>query len=118
MAEGKGEALDKLRGLADWLSMTDDELRANKPGPGAQAYPALVAWLVPNGTRADVILDFLANLDVWVRTAARSPQRCARPIGRATTRSRSSTSSPARLWTSSSAHWRYWTKVSLRATRP
>jgi hypothetical protein len=65
MAEGEGQALDKLRGLADWLSMADDELRAHKPHPGAQAYPALVAWLVLNGTRADVILDFLANLDVW-----------------------------------------------------
>ncbi|MGH8571632.1 MAG: transcriptional regulator, partial [Gammaproteobacteria bacterium] len=39
MAESEGLALDKLRGLADWLSLTDDDLRAHEPHPGAQAYP-------------------------------------------------------------------------------
>jgi thiaminase len=65
MAEGEGVALDKLRGLADWLAMTDDELRAHEPHPGAQAYPAFVAWLALNGSRADVVLAFLANLAAW-----------------------------------------------------
>jgi thiaminase len=65
MAEGEGTALDKLRGLADWLGMTDDELRAHEPHPGAQAYPAFVAWLALNGSRADVVLAFLANLAAW-----------------------------------------------------
>jgi thiaminase len=65
MAEGEGVALDKLRGLCDWLGMTDDELRAHEPHPGAQAYPAFVAWLALNGSRADVVLAFLANLAVW-----------------------------------------------------
>jgi thiaminase len=65
MAEGEGVALDKLRGLADWLGLTDDELRAHEPHPGAQAYPAFVAWLALNGSRADVVLAFLANLAAW-----------------------------------------------------
>jgi hypothetical protein len=65
MAEGEGVALDKLRGLADWLGMTDEELRAHEPHPGAQAYPAFVAWLALNGSRADVALAFLANLAAW-----------------------------------------------------
>jgi thiaminase len=65
MAEGEGVALDKLRGLADWLGMTDDELLAHEPHPGAQAYPAFVAWLALNGSRADVVLAFLANLAAW-----------------------------------------------------
>ena len=65
MAEGEGVALDKLRGLADWLGMTDDELRAHEPHPGAQAYPAFVAWLALNGSRADVVLAFLANVAAW-----------------------------------------------------
>src|SRR5436190_6794472 len=65
MAEGEGVALGKLRGLADWLGMTDDELRAHEPHPGAQAYPAFVAWLALNGSRADVVLAFLANLAAW-----------------------------------------------------
>jgi len=45
--------------------MTDDELRAHEPHPGAQAYPAFVAWLALNGSRADVVLAFLANLAAW-----------------------------------------------------
>jgi thiaminase len=65
MAQSEGRALDRLRGLADWLSLTDDDLRAYEPHPGAQAYPAFVAWLALNGSRADVVLAFLANLAAW-----------------------------------------------------
>jgi thiaminase len=65
MAEGEGVALDKLRGLVDWLGLTEDELRAYEPHPRAQAYPAFVAWLALNGSRADVALAFLANLAAW-----------------------------------------------------
>lgn len=65
MAEGEGVALDKLRGLADWLGLTDAELRAHEPHPGAQAYAAFVAWLALNGSRTDVVLAFLANLAAW-----------------------------------------------------
>ena len=65
MAASEGLALDKLRGLAGWLSLTDDDLRAYEPHPGAQAYPAFVAWLALNGSRADVVLAFLANLAAW-----------------------------------------------------
>jgi thiaminase len=65
MAEGEGLALDKLRGLAGWLELTDAELRAYEPHPGAQAYPSFVAWLALNGSRADVVLAFLANLAAW-----------------------------------------------------
>jgi hypothetical protein len=72
MAEGEGVALDKLRSLADWLGMTDDELRAHEPHPGAHAYPAFVAWLALNGSRADVVLAFLANLAVWGENCAKA----------------------------------------------
>jgi len=65
MAESEGLALVKLRGLAAWLSLTDDALGAYEPRPGAQAYPAFVAWLALNGSRADVVLAFLANLAAW-----------------------------------------------------
>ncbi|MGH3932078.1 MAG: transcriptional regulator [Pseudonocardiaceae bacterium] len=65
MAGSEGLALDKLRGLADWLGLTDDDLRAYEPHPGAQAYPSFVAWLALNGSRADVVLAFLANLAAW-----------------------------------------------------
>jgi thiaminase len=65
MAEGEGVALDKLRGLVAWVGLTEDELRAYEPHPGAQAYPAFVAWLALNGSRADVALAFVANLAAW-----------------------------------------------------
>ncbi len=65
LAQSEGLALDKLRGLADWLGLTDDDLRAHEPHPGAQAYPAFVAWLALNGARAEVVLAFLANLAAW-----------------------------------------------------
>ena len=60
MAEGKGVAPGKLRGLCAWLGMTDDKLRAYEPHPGAHAYAAFLAWLALNGSRADVVLAFLA----------------------------------------------------------
>lgn len=65
MAESEGVALDKLRGLAGWLGLTEDALRAHEPHSGAQAYPSYVAWLALNGSRAEVVLAFLANLAAW-----------------------------------------------------
>lgn len=65
MAHSEGLALGKFWALADWLGLTDDDLRAYEPHPGAQAYPAFVAWLALNGSRAEVVLAFLANLAAW-----------------------------------------------------
>jgi thiaminase len=70
MAEGEGVALDLLRGLTGWLGVTDEQLQAYEPRPGAQAYPAFVAWLALNGSRADVVLAFLANLAAWGENCA------------------------------------------------
>lgn len=71
MAEGEGVALDLLGGLAGWLGMTSDDLAAHEPDPGAQAYPSFVAWLALNGSRADVVLAFVANLAAWGENCAR-----------------------------------------------
>lgn len=65
MAQSEGLALDALRGLAGWLGVTEDDLQAYEPRPGAQAYPSYVAWLAVNGSRADVVLAFVANLAAW-----------------------------------------------------
>jgi thiaminase len=65
MAQSEGLALEALGGLARWLGLTEEELRAYEPRPGAQAYPAFVAWLALNGSRADVVLAFVANLAAW-----------------------------------------------------
>jgi thiaminase len=70
MAAGEGAALDLLAGLTGWLGMTDEQLRDYEPYPGAQAYPAFVSWLALNGSRADVVLAFLANLAAWGENCA------------------------------------------------
>src|ERR687898_212624 len=70
-AQGAGEALGRLLGLAAWLGLADEELRAHDPRPGAQAYPAFVAWLALNGSRSDVVLAFLANLATWGENCGR-----------------------------------------------
>jgi thiaminase len=105
LADGEGVALRRLQGLSEWLGMTDAEVAGYEPDPGTQAYPAFVAWLALNGSRADVVLAFLANLAVWGGTALRSPPRCAMPTAPMTGRWRSSTSSPIRRRTLSHARW-------------
>lgn len=70
MAQGEGAALGLLRGLTGWLGVTDEQLRDYEPLPAAQAYPAFVAWLALNGSRADVVLAFVANLAAWGENCA------------------------------------------------
>ncbi|MGH3520617.1 MAG: transcriptional regulator [Haloechinothrix sp.] len=65
MAEGEGIALEHLHEFAGWLGQTEADLRDYEPQPGAQTYPAFVAWLALNGSQSDVALAFLANLEAW-----------------------------------------------------
>ncbi|WAL68985.1 transcriptional regulator [Amycolatopsis cynarae] len=65
LAEGEGIALGRLGTLAAWLGLGEEDLRAHEPHPGAQAYPAYVAWLALNGSRSAVALAFVANLAAW-----------------------------------------------------
>lgn len=71
LAEGEGQALERLLLLAEELGLDEDRLRTYEPLPAAQAYPAYVAWLALNGSRADVALAFLANLAAWGDNCAR-----------------------------------------------
>jgi hypothetical protein len=72
MAEGEGEALRRLSRLAAALGMGADDLRGHEPAAGAQAYPAYVCSLALAGSRADVALAFLVNLDAWGANCARA----------------------------------------------
>ncbi|MGH2946040.1 MAG: transcriptional regulator [Solirubrobacteraceae bacterium] len=65
LAEGEGRALELLRAFAAAVGTDEEALRAHEPAPGAQAYPAFVAWLALNGSRSDVSLALLANLAAW-----------------------------------------------------
>jgi hypothetical protein len=70
-AAGEGEALARLIRFAAALGIGEDEMGAYEPRPGCQAYPAFVAWLALNGSRLDVALAFLVNLDAWGANCAR-----------------------------------------------
>lgn len=65
LAEGEGRALELLRAFAAAVGVDEAGLRAHEPAPGAQAYPAFVAWLSLNGSRSDMSLALLANLAAW-----------------------------------------------------
>ncbi len=71
LAEGEGRALSLLPPLAAALGAGEAELAAHQLAPGAQAYPAYLAWLALNGARADVSLALLANLLAWGENCAR-----------------------------------------------
>ena len=104
MAESEGLALGKLRGLADWLGLTDDDLRAHEPHPGAQAYPASPGSRLMARGRTSCWL-FLPMWLPGVRIVGRSRLCCAGSTGLVTTRWPSSSFSPVRLRTSSPALW-------------
>jgi hypothetical protein len=71
LAGGEGQALERLLVLAEELGLDEHRLRTYELLPAAQAYPAYVAWLALNGSRADVALAFLANLAAWGDNCAR-----------------------------------------------
>lgn len=64
LAHGEGVALEHLTAF-----VAPDE--GYEPKPCCQAYPAYVAWLALNGSRADVALAFLANLAAWGENCGR-----------------------------------------------
>ena len=65
MARGEGEALALLEVFAAALGLGADDLHGYEPQPRCQAYAAFVAWLALNGSRLEVALAFLLNLDAW-----------------------------------------------------
>jgi hypothetical protein len=65
LAQGEGEALERLFVLAASLGIDDGGLIGYEPKPGCQAYTAFVSWLALNGSRAELALAFLANLAAW-----------------------------------------------------
>jgi thiaminase len=65
LAQGEGEAVERLFALAVSLGIDESALIGYEPQPGCQAYTAFVAWLALNGSRAALALAFLANLAAW-----------------------------------------------------
>lgn len=81
MAEGEGEALRRLGDLAAALGMGAEDLLGHEPVAGAQAYPAYVCSLALAGSRADVALAFLVNLDAWGANCGRARDALASRYG-------------------------------------
>lgn len=63
MAEGEGEALRLLLDFAEVLGMNEQQLVAYEPRPLAQAYPAYLTQTALYGTRSDIALCLLANVE-------------------------------------------------------
>lgn len=71
LAEGEGQALTLLRDFRAAVGLDDAALADHEPDPGAHGYPAVLAWLALNGSRADVSLAMLVNLAAWGAGCAR-----------------------------------------------
>lgn len=63
MAQGEGEALRLLLDFAAALGLDEQQLAAYEPRPLAQAYPAYLTQTALYGTRSDVALALLANVE-------------------------------------------------------
>ncbi|MET0234717.1 MAG: transcriptional regulator [Kibdelosporangium sp.] len=63
MADGEGQALRFLMDFATALGMTEQDLRAYEPRPLAQAYPAYLTQTSLYGSRSDLALALLANVE-------------------------------------------------------
>jgi thiaminase len=74
LAGGENEALRLLAGFAGALGWGEEELRAYRPRPLAQAYPAFLAWSALYGTRSGVALAMLANFGEWGGYCARAAE--------------------------------------------
>jgi hypothetical protein len=72
LAQGEGEALARLAPLCAALGADEGWLAAFEPSAGMQAYPAFLAWLALNGSRADAGLALLVNLDAWGANCGRA----------------------------------------------
>jgi thiaminase len=69
--EGEVIALGLLLHFAAALRLTEEDLAAYKPKPGAQAFPSYVVSLAYHGTQADVATAFLVNFPVFGENTGR-----------------------------------------------
>jgi thiaminase len=63
MADGERQALRLLIDFAAALGMNEDELRAYEPMPLTQAYPACLTQTSLYGSRSDIAMALLANVE-------------------------------------------------------
>lgn len=81
MAAGEGQALGLLLDFAAALGLDQRQLAAYEPRPLAQAYPAYLTQTALFGTRSDVALALLANVEESGGYAARAADALASRYG-------------------------------------
>lgn len=65
LTTGEAEARKLLLSFARALGMTERDLEAYEPRPGAQTYPSYAAWLAFYGSEADIAAAYLLNFPVF-----------------------------------------------------
>jgi thiaminase len=79
--QGERAAWEALGAFARALEMSDDELRAYEPMPGAHAYTAYMAWLALYGSDAAVAAAYLINFPAWGEMCGRMSRALQRRYG-------------------------------------
>lgn len=69
--QGEAAALQTLGALAAGLGIDEAWLNTYEPRPGAQAYPAYMAWLALYGSDAEVAAGYLVNFAAWGENCGR-----------------------------------------------
>lgn len=65
LVTGEAQGLALLLDFAHALGLSEQDLQAYEPRPGAQTYPSYAAWLGFYGSQADVAAAFLINFPVF-----------------------------------------------------
>ena len=65
LTTGEAEARKLLLDFARALGMTERDLQAYEPRPGAQTYPSYAAWLAFYGSKSDIAAAYLLNFPVF-----------------------------------------------------
>jgi pyrroloquinoline quinone (PQQ) biosynthesis protein C len=65
LVTGEAIAIDLMLDFAAALGMSEQDLQAYEPRPGAQTYPSYAAWLAFYGSQADIAAAYLLNFPVF-----------------------------------------------------
>lgn len=71
LTTGEAEARRLLLDFARALGLTERDLQAYEPRPGAQTYPSYAAWLAFYGSKSDIAAAYLLNFPVFGKNTGR-----------------------------------------------
>lgn len=81
LTTSEAEARRLLLDFAHALGMTERDLQAYEPRPGAQTYPHYAAWLAFYGSQADIAAAYLLNFPVFGTNTGRMAEALRRRYG-------------------------------------